>query len=376
MRSARSAFSATTSRVTCGVTNGLPSRSPPTHDPSTSGRASSGTVNPAARASRSNSPTSWGTVLRASCSRYQPTALASSETIGLPGRISSVCHRRSTSAATSSSSAPRSSASPTRRSTRSTDCRDDSVGCAVNTGRSSRRSSAVCTSARASPGNSSARRCMRSRSGRCSVGRRVRSSRERCSCSAVLASWKYWENARLSATEVPVSSPVSRFVISAPPLSGAWRDSRRTSSTSSSSSGPPWWARVRPSMVVSRRMSARSDSCSDSETTPADAATGSVSDGPGGAGRSSAGSLTVELPRNSGVVGPLAAVGEAVLLNRASAGTADASAGLRCHAPESAGFAAWWPCCSRIGAGPPCCKPRTPARAAEGALRNEGTTRV
>ena len=35
-------------------------------------------------------------------------------------------------------------------------------------------------------------------------------------------------------------------------------------------SGPPWWARVRPSMVLSRRMSARSDSCSDSETTPAE----------------------------------------------------------------------------------------------------------
>ena len=64
MRSARSAFSATTSRVTSGVTNGLPSRSPPTHEPSTSGRASSGTVNPAARTSRSNSPTSSGTVLR------------------------------------------------------------------------------------------------------------------------------------------------------------------------------------------------------------------------------------------------------------------------------------------------------------------------
>ena len=358
MRSARSAFSATTARVTSGVTKGLPSRSPPTHDPSTSGRASSGTVNPTARASRSNSPTSWGTVLRASCSRYQPIALASSATVGLPGRISSVCHRRSTSPATSSSSAPRSSASPTRRSTRSTDWRDDSVGCAVNTGRSSSSSRASSTSARPSPGNSSASRCMRSRSGRWSAGRSERSSRERCSCSAVFASWKYWENARLSATAVPVSSPESTFVISAPPLSGACRDSLRTSSTSSSSSGPPWWERVRPSMVVRRRMSARSDSCSDSETTPAEAATGSA-----GWGRRRAGSDTIGLPRVQRRGGATRR-GER---GRSSSSCLRAVGGRQrwgwdvTHRSRP-GLQQGGPAATRIGVGPPCCQPRTPPR--------------
>ena len=72
----------------------------------------------------------------------------------------------------------------------------------------------------------------------------------------------------MNVSIVPVGDLFSSF-------SGALRDSRRTSSTSSSSSGPPWWASVRPSIVDSRRMSARSDWCSDSDRTPADAATDS-----------------------------------------------------------------------------------------------------
>ena len=176
-----------------------------------------------------------------------------------------------------------------------------------------------------SPGNSSARRCMRSRSGRCSVGRRVRSSAERCSCSAVLASWKYWENARLSATDVPVSSPESRRVISAPPLSGAGatacgppppapaapdRRGGRGSGRAWSSAGGCRRAATRARTRRRPRSSGRRDRCPTA----------------GGAGRR-AGSLTVRLLGDSGVAGPLAAVGEAVRLNRASAGTVDASGG-------------------------------------------------
>ena len=287
-------------------------------------------------------------MLRASCSRYQPIALASSATVGLPGRISSVCHRRSTSPATSSSSAPRSSASPTRRSTRSTDWRDDSVGCAVNTGRSSSRSRASCTSARASPGNSSASRCMRSRSGRWSAGRSERSSRERCSCSAVFASWKYWENARLSATAVPVSSPESsvRDLRAAalrrlPRQPADLLDQLQQLRAAVVGEGPAEHGGQPADVGAQRLVLGLGDDA------------GGGGDRIGGLGHAGgqARSRSVSLGY-SGVVGPLAAVREAVHLHRASARSADASAG--------GGM-------SRTGA------PHTGPRP-ERALRNERTT--
>ena len=253
---ARSEYSSSTSRVTAGVTLGLPSRSPPTQQPRVSGRALSGTVKPAARTSRSNAPSRSGTAERPSCSMYHPIARASSATVGLPGRSSSVCQSSSTSAASSSSEAPRSSPSATRRTMASTDCREDSVGCAVNTGRSSARASTSCTCA----GSTSPSRAISRCSGLPSRGCPAASSRARCRCSAMLASWKNWENALLSSTAVPVSSPESRRVISASPSPSpatAERESLRTCSTSSSSSGPPCWTRVWPSIVESRRMSAR-----------------------------------------------------------------------------------------------------------------------
>ena len=172
--------------------------------------------------------------------------------------------RRCSRTSACSSGRPRARTSAIARSLPSTDWRCASVGCAVNVGLTSRRDSAVSSSfGSASATSRSTTSCRGPRPSACTAAR----SSARCSCSARLARWKYVANARPSTAAVPGSSSPSRSRISVSPLSGTSRTSRRTFSTSSSMSSPCWAATVRPSSVESRRMSARSAECSDSEAT-------------------------------------------------------------------------------------------------------------
>ena len=91
-----------------------------------------------------------------------------------------------------------SSSSAMRRSLTRTERREASVGCAVNTGRALIRAKPSATSsALTSPASSAARIATpASASGPPVLARAAVRARERCTCSAMLARWKYSENAR------------------------------------------------------------------------------------------------------------------------------------------------------------------------------------
>ena len=149
MPMARSEYSSTTSRVTAGVTFGLPSRSPPDpaaqHErPGPLGHREPGRPHLALELAEQVGHRAAAQLLHVPADRLR---LVGHRGAG-PGAA-----RRSARAARPARPAPRpvrsrSSPSATRRRIASTDCRDDSVGCAVNTGRSSARASTSCTSAR------------------------------------------------------------------------------------------------------------------------------------------------------------------------------------------------------------------------------------
>ena len=244
--------------VTSGVTNGLPSRSPPIHEPKVSGRAVGRQVHPDlgqqrrsvlqhVRQRAGGQPVE--VVQRTAC-LVQDLGALEAQLVGLPqqldelgepaGRVRVVQRR-----ALGGSSVPIASASP--RSLSSTDRRAASVGCAVNTGRAASRP----TPSRTSPGSSSPassaaaiRRTARA-SGPPSLRWTARRSRLRCTCSVTLARWKYVENARASLIAVAQVDADEELLGG---LGGVGRGAvRRTCSTRSSSSGPSWRTRVCPS---------------------------------------------------------------------------------------------------------------------------------
>ncbi len=180
---------ASASAIVAGPTTGLPSMSPPIHEPKRSGGGASG------MRVRHSSSSSVAASIRL-CSKNQRPFRISSLIRSRSCRTSSVCQRSVTSSAIRSSIAWRSvgrrrgssssySCSAMRMWERSTVRRVASVGCAVRT-RRIEVSRARSRSAPASVVNASSSDSREMRPLRASSRRR----RRRCSCSARFASWK------------------------------------------------------------------------------------------------------------------------------------------------------------------------------------------
>ncbi len=115
-----------------------------------------------------------------------------------------------------------SSSSAMRRSLTSTDRREASVGWAVKTGRALIRANPSATSAAVTSPASRAARIATPASARGPpvLARAAVCARDRCTCSAMLARWKYSENARARV----VASARGSSSISAAAASGSSRD--------------------------------------------------------------------------------------------------------------------------------------------------------